>query len=69
MNSLREAMACGGQSGNGRAGRVGGEVERSSEEAGAKPVKLGAADLELEGGISDVDSPVETAEDAGEKGW
>ena len=29
-----------------------------SEEAGAKPVKVGAADLELEGGISDVDQPL-----------
>ena len=26
-----------------------------SEEAGAEPVKVGAADLELEGGVSDVD--------------
>ena len=29
-----------------------------SEEAGAEPVKVGAADLELEGGISDVDQPL-----------
>ena len=29
-----------------------------SEEASAEPVKVGAADLELEGGVSDVDQPV-----------
>jgi hypothetical protein len=28
------------------------------EETGAEPVKVGAADLELEGGISDVDQPL-----------
>jgi len=36
---------------------LGGEVGAFPEEAGAKPVKMGAADLELEGGISDVDQP------------
>ena len=29
-----------------------------SEETGAESVKVGAADLELEGGISDVDQPI-----------
>lgn len=29
-----------------------------SEEAGAEPVKMGAADLELEGGVSDVNQPL-----------
>jgi len=29
-----------------------------AEEAGAKPVKVGAADLELEGSISQVDPPL-----------
>ena len=37
------------------AGELGGEAGAFSEEAGAEPVKVGAADLELEGGISDVD--------------
>src|SRR5579862_9576026 len=50
------------------AGELGGEVGAFSEEAGAEPVKLGAADLELEGGISDVDQPlVELLEDLLEK--
>ncbi|HEX3989091.1 MAG TPA: hypothetical protein VHZ30_06645 [Verrucomicrobiae bacterium] len=35
-----------------------------SEEAGAEPVKVGAADVELEGGIRDVDEPlIELLED------
>jgi hypothetical protein len=39
-----------------------------SEEAGAEPVKVGAADLELERGISDVDQPlVELLKDLLEK--
>ncbi len=39
-----------------------------SEEAGAKPVKVGAADLELEAGLSDVDQPlIELLEDLLEK--
>ena len=29
-----------------------------AEEAGTQPVKVGAADLELEGGIGDVDQPL-----------
>ena len=40
------------------AGEPGGEVGAFSEEAGAEPVELGATDLELAGGISDVDQPV-----------
>ena len=36
-------------------GELGGEVGAFSEEAGAESVKVGAADLELEGGLSDVD--------------
>ena len=47
---------------------LGGEVGAFSEEAGAEPVKVGAADLELEGGISDVDQPlIELMEDLLEK--
>ena len=39
-----------------------------SEEAGAEPVKVGAADLELAGGISAVDQPlIELLEDLLEK--
>ena len=50
------------------AGELGGEVGAFSEEAGAEPVKVGAADLELEGGISDVDQPlIELLEDLLEK--
>ena len=50
------------------AGEFGGEVGAFSEEAGAEPVKVGAADLELEGGISDVDQPlIELLEDLLEK--
>jgi hypothetical protein len=38
------------------------------EEAGAESVKVGAADLELEGGVSDVDQPlIELLEDLLEK--
>jgi hypothetical protein len=37
---------------------VGGELGAFSEEAGAKPVKVGAADLELEVGIGDVNQPL-----------
>jgi len=39
-------------------GELGGEVGAFPEEAGAEPVKVGATDLELEGGIRDVDQPV-----------
>ena len=47
---------------------LGGEVGAFSEKAGAKPVKVGAADLQLEGGISDVDQPlIELLEDLLEK--
>ena len=47
---------------------LGGEVGAFSEEAGAEPVKVGAADLELEGGIGDVDQPlIELLEDLLEK--
>ena len=50
------------------AGELGGEVGAFSEEAGAEPVKVGAADLELEGSISDVDQPlIELLEDLLEK--
>ena len=50
------------------AGELGGEVGAFSEEAGAKPVKVGAADLELEGGLSEVDPPlIELLEDLLEK--
>jgi len=39
-----------------------------SEEASAEPVKVGPANLELEGGISDVDQPlIELLEDLLEK--
>ena len=39
-----------------------------AEEAGAQPVKVGAADLELEGGLRDVDQPrMELLEDLLEK--
>ena len=40
------------------AGEPGGEVGAFSEEAGAEPVKVGAADLELAGGIGDIDQPL-----------
>jgi hypothetical protein len=39
-----------------------------SQEAGAEPVKVGAADLELAAGLSDVDQPlIELLEDLLEK--
>ena len=40
------------------AGELGGEVGAFAEETGAQSVKLGAADLELEGGIRAVDQPL-----------
>ena len=47
---------------------LGGEVGAFLEKAGAQPVKVGAADLELAGGLSDVDQPlVELVEDLLEK--
>ena len=50
------------------AGELGGEVGAFSEEAGAEPVKVGAADLELAGGINAVDQPlIELLEDLLEK--
>ena len=50
------------------AGELGGEVGAFCEEACAEPVKVGAADLELEGGISEVDQPlIELLEDLLEK--
>jgi hypothetical protein len=50
------------------AGEFGGESGAFLEEAGAQPVKVGAADLELEGGIRDVDlSLIELLEDLLEK--
>ena len=39
-------------------GELGGKVGTFSEEAGAEPVKMAAADLELEARISDVDQPL-----------
>jgi hypothetical protein len=62
-------MTSGGQSGQMVAAReLGGEVGAFPQKAGAKPVKVGAADLELEGGISDVDQPlIELLEDLLEK--
>ena len=49
-------------------GELGGKVGAFSEEAGAEPVKMSAADLELEGCISDVDQPlIELLEDLLEK--
>ena len=47
---------------------LGGEVGAFLEKAGAKPVKVGAADLELEGGVRDVDQPrIELLENVLEK--
>ena len=40
------------------AGELGGEAGTFFEEAGAEPVKVGAADLELKGGLRDVDQPL-----------
>ena len=37
---------------------LGGEAGAFLEEAGAEPVKVGAADLELEGGLCEVDLPL-----------
>ena len=46
------------------AGEFGGELGAISQESGAQPVKVGAADLQLEGGIGDVDQPfIELLED------
>ena len=42
----------------GSARELGGESGSFLEEAGAEPVKVGAADPELEGGLGDVDQPV-----------
>ena len=50
------------------AGEFGGELGALLEEAGAQPVKVGAADLELERGVSGVDQPrIELLEDFLEK--
>lgn len=50
------------------AGELGGEVGAFFEETGAEAVKVGATDLELEGGIRDVDQPlVELLEDLPQK--
>ena len=50
------------------AGEFGDELRASPEEAGAEPVKLGAADLELAGRLSGVDDPlIELLEDMLEK--
>ena len=47
---------------------LGGEVGAFPEKASAKSVKVAAADLELKGGISDVDQPlIELLEDLLEK--
>lgn len=47
---------------------LGGEVGALTEEAGAEPVKVGATDLELDGGVCAVDHPViELLEDLLEK--
>ena len=39
-------------------GKLGGEVGAFAEKSGAKPIDMGAADLELEGGLSQVDEPL-----------
>jgi hypothetical protein len=50
------------------AGELGGEGGAFAEEAGAQSVKVGAADLELEGSVSAVDQPrIELQEDLLEK--
>ena len=47
---------------------LGGELGAFLEEAGAEPIKVGATDPELEGGVRDVDQPViELLEDFLEK--
>ena len=49
-------------------GELGGKVEAFPEEAGAEAIKMGAADLEWEGGVRDVDQPIiELLEDLLEK--
>ena len=40
------------------AGELGGELSAVLQPAGAEPVKVGAADLELAGGLREVDQPV-----------
>lgn len=40
------------------AGERGGKVGAFAEEAGVEPVKMGAADLELEGRLRAVDQPL-----------
>ena len=40
------------------AGELGDELRAFLEEAGAEPVKLGAADLELVGRLREVDQPI-----------
>ena len=50
------------------AGGLDGEVGAFSEEAGAEPVKVAASDLEVEGGVGNVDQPlIELLEDLLEK--
>ena len=50
------------------AGELGGEVGAFAEEAGAEPVKVGATDLELAGGLREVDPAlIELLEDLLEK--
>jgi hypothetical protein len=50
------------------AGELGGEVGAFLQEAGAEAVKVGAADLELAGGLSEVDQPrIELLQDLLEK--
>ena len=50
------------------AGELGSEWGAFSEEAGAEPVKMCAADLKMVGGISDVNNPfIELAKDLLEK--
>ena len=44
--------------------KPGGELRAFFEEAGAEPVKMGAADPELGGGLGDIDQPIiELSED------
>jgi len=50
------------------AGEPGGEVGAFAEEAGAQPVKMGATDLEEEGGLPGIHRPlIELTEDVLEK--
>jgi hypothetical protein len=69
MNSLRKAMASGGQSGQWSPPEsLAAKWERSLRKRVRRPVKVGAADLELAGGLSDVDQPlIELLEDLLEK--